>query len=304
MKKAIIILLISTLLTSCGNIEEAAPTVKEETKAVSHIVDEAAITTASTTTVTQTLAVSVTSEVTTEICSPLVTERFAEEVPTAVTDVQPTTQINSTQETTVSESAGITVQTEPPEVTKAPVTTARTTTTNVAQTTTTVNPITTVSPITTTETYTEPAKMNVTEHWLVYFGDGHDKNYYVNIGRGLQNDGSDSSKAQAVFKYVTANFSDDNACTYLSAVTMCLCEGIGLDCGYALISDWYGHCANAVSVDGIWYVLDNQAGGYLCGNFGFTRILVRFFCAWSNCPEYLGKCSKHICGRTSLPLCR
>ena len=115
--------------------------------------------------------------------------------------------------------------------------------------------------------------MNITDHWLIYFSDGHDKEYYVNIGRNLPNDGSESGKAQAVFDYVTSNFSDDTACTYLSAITMSLCEGIGLDCGYALMSNWYDHCANAVKVDGNWYVLDTQAGGYLCGNFGFTQIM-------------------------------
>lgn len=115
--------------------------------------------------------------------------------------------------------------------------------------------------------------MNITEHWLTYFSDSHNKDYYVNVGSNLSNDGSDSSKVQAVFDYVTANFSNNDSCTYLSAVTMCLCEGIGLDCKYALISDWYAHCANAVNVDGVWYVLDTQAGGFLCGNFGFTSIL-------------------------------
>ncbi|MBQ6035482.1 MAG: hypothetical protein IJL33_08285 [Ruminococcus sp.] len=273
MKKTIIILLISTLLTSCGNYEGTAPTVNEETKTVSHIADEAAITTASITTVTQTSAVSVTSEVTTQICSQTVTSIYAEEAPTAVTDVQPKTQVNITQEATVIESTDTSVQTEPPVVTKAPVATANTTATKAVNTITTTKSVTTAPPITTAEIYTEPAKMNITEHWLIYFDDSHDKDYYVDIGRSLSNDGSDSSKVQAVFDYVTANFSNDDSCTYLSAVTMCLCEGIGLDCKYALISDWYAHCANAVNVDGVWYVLDTQAGGFLCGNFGFTSIL-------------------------------
>lgn len=272
MKKALIMLLISTLLTSCGELEESAPTVREETKAVSHISGET-VTTASTTTTAQTSVISVTSEDTAEICSQTVTSIYAEEAPTAVTDVQPKTQVNITQEATVIESTDTSVQTEPPLVTKAPVATANTTATKAVNTITTTKPVTTAPPITTAEIYTEPAKMNITEHWLTYFSDSHNKDYYVNVGRSLSNDGSDSSKVQAVFDYVTANFSNDDSCTYLSAVTMCLCEGIGLDCKYALISDWYAHCANAVNVEGVWYVLDTQAGGYLCGNFGFTRIL-------------------------------
>ena len=155
-----------------------------------------------------------------------------------------------------------TVRTSPPVVTtKAP------------QATMPAKLITTAPPITTAEIYTEPAKMNITEHWLTYFSDSHNKDYYINVGRSLSNDGSECNKVQAVFDYVTANFSNDDSCTYLSAVTMCLCEGIGLDCKYALIFDWYAHCANAVNVDSVWYVLDTQAGGFLCGNFGFTSIL-------------------------------
>lgn len=278
MKKSIIILLISAILASCGNNEETAPTVAEETKTVSHITDTTVTTTASTTTVPQVTSVSVTSEVTEEISSQSVTETSSESVPLAAenSDIQPITQATFTNEVSVIESTDISVQTEPQIVTTAPVTITQAQTTQAVQTT--ANPITTAPPITTqtittTAIYTEPAKMNITEHWLIYFSDSHDKDYYVNIGRGLQNDGSGSSKAQAVFGYVSANFSTDNSCTYLSTVTMCLCEGIGLDCGYALVSDWYGHCANAVNVDGNWYVLDTQAGGYLCGNFGFTRIL-------------------------------
>ena len=211
----------------------------------------------------------------------------------ANTDIQPkkeskqsqNSQDNDTPEVKKSESKNTTkAQASPPRSTTAPAvkenkttTTVRTSppvvTTKAPQTTMPAKPITTAPPITTAEIYTEPAKMNITEHWLTYFSDSHNKDYYVNVGSNLSNDGSDSSKVQGVFDYVTANFSNDNSCTYLSAVTMCLCEGIGLDCKYALISDWYAHCANAVNVDGVWYVLDTQAGGFLCGNFGFTSIL-------------------------------
>lgn len=291
MKKFITILLISAILTGCGHISEDKPYVAEETTTASQITE----TTASDAIDTTTSAVTVTSEVTSKNSSQSVTEKTAENVTTAAanTDIQPkkdntkshTAQDNKAQEVQRNESKTTTkAQTLPPRATTAPAvkenkttTTVRTSppvvTTKAPQTTMPAKPITTAPPITTAEIYTEPAKMNITEHWLTYFSDSHNKDYYVNVGSNLSNDGSDSSKVQAVFDYVTANFSNDNSCTYLSAVTMCLCEGIGLDCGYALISDWYAHCANAVNVDGTWYVLDTQAGGYLCGNFGFTNIL-------------------------------
>ena len=291
MKKFITILLISAILTGCGHISEDKPYVAEETTTASQNTE----TTASDAIDTTTSAVTVTSEVTSKNSSQSVTEKTAESVTTAAanTDIQPkkdntkshTVQDNKAQEVQRNESKTTTkAQTSPPRATTAPAvkenkttTTVRTSppvvTTKAPQTTMPAKPITTAPPITTAETYTEPAKMNITEHWLTYFSDSHNKDYYVNVGSNLSNDGSDSSKVQGVFDYVTANFSNDNSCTYLSAVTMCLCKGIGLDCKYALISDWYAHCANAVNVDGVWYVLDTQAGGFLCGNFGFTSIL-------------------------------
>lgn len=287
MKKVLTILLISAILTGCGHISEDKPYVAEETTTVS----QNAVTTASDAIITTTSAGTVTNEVTTKNSSQSVTDKTAAETTTAVanTDIQPkkekqqfqNSQDNSGSEVNETESKTTTsVQISSQKVTTAPaVKESKTTTsppvvtTKATQTTTPAKPVNTTPPITTTEIYIEPAKMNITEHWLIYFGDSHSKDYYVNVGRNLSNDGSDNSKAKAVFDYVTANFSNDNACTYLSAVTMCLCEGVGLDCGYVLISDWYAHCANAVNVDGTWYVLDTQAGGYLCGNFGFARIL-------------------------------
>jgi hypothetical protein len=35
----------------------------------------------------------------------------------------------------------------------------------------------------------------------------------------------------------------------------------------------YGHTANIVKVEGIWYVLDTQAGGFLDYNYGFTEVI-------------------------------
>lgn len=283
MKKIISILIISAILTGCGHISEDKPYIAEETTTVSKITE----TIASDTTEAVTSDVAVTNEVTTVNSSQSVTAKTAESVTTAAANNTKShiAQDNKAQEVQRNESKTTTkAQTSPPMATTAPAvkenkttTTVRTSppvvTTKAPQTTMPAKPITTAPPITTAEIYTEPAKMNITEHWLTYFSDSHNKDYYVNVGRSLSNDGSECSKVQAVFDYVTANFSNDDSCTYLSAVTMCLCEGIGLDCKYALISDWYAHCANAVNVDGVWYVLDTQAGGFLCGNFGFTSIL-------------------------------
>ena len=298
MKRILSLLLISAILTGCGHISEDKPYVAEETTTVSNNAEDSAEATASDAINTTTSAVTVTSEVTAEKSSQSVTEKTAAEVTTAVanTNDQPkkdntksqTAQDNKATEVQKNESQTTTkAQTSPKSAETSPAVKENKTTTTVRTTTPVVTnapPVTTQAQLT-TEKATEPEKMNITEHWLIYFSDSHDKEYYVNIGRNLPNDGSDNGKAQAVFDYVTSNYSDDNACTYLSAVTMSLCEGIGLDCGYALISNWYDHCANAVKVDGNWYVLDAQAGGYLCGNFGFSQIM----------DEYENKLSISLC---------
>ena len=282
MKRILSLLLISAMLTGCGHISEDKPYVAEETTTVSKITEA----TASDAINTTTSAVTVTSEVKAEKSSQSVTEKTAESMTTAAasTDIQSkkdntkshTAQDNKAPEVQRNASKTTTkAQTSPQKETTAPEVKENKTTTTVRTTTlavTTAPPVTTQAQPTTVKV-AEHEKKNITEHWLIYFSDSHDKEYYVNIGRNLPNDGSDNGKAQAVFDYVTSNYSDDNACTYLSAVTMSLCEGIGLDCGYALISNWYDHCANTVNVDGKWYVLDTQAGGYLCGNFGFTQIM-------------------------------
>ena len=277
MKRILSLLLISAILTGCGHISDDSPDVAEETTTASQITE----TIASDTTEAVTSDFAVTNEVTTVNSSQSVTDITT--TAAGNTNGQPkkenkktqNSQDNNAQEVKQNENKTTTpVQTSPQRAESHAVTENKAT--QAVRTTTPV--VTTAPPITTqaqptTEKTTEPENMNITDHWLIYFSDGHDKEYYVNIGRNLPNDGSESGKAQAVFDYVTSNFSDDNACTYLSAITMSLCEGIGLDCEYALMSNWYDHCANAVKVDGNWYVLDTQAGGYLCGNFGFTQIM-------------------------------
>ena len=95
---------------------------------------------------------------------------------------------------------------------------------------------------------------------------------YMDIGRNLSHDGSDYGKAEAVYNWMTENGS--GTCVNYSYQTYLVCNGIGLDC-YACWTDSgiYGHVANIVNVDGIWYVLDTQAGAFLDYNYGFTEVI-------------------------------
>ena len=95
---------------------------------------------------------------------------------------------------------------------------------------------------------------------------------YMGIGRNLLHDGSDYSKAEAVYNWMTENGS--GTCVNYSYKTYLICQGMGLDC-YACWTDSgiYGHVANIVKVDGIWYVLDTQASAFLDYNYGFTEVV-------------------------------
>ena len=127
---------------------------------------------------------------------------------------------------------------------------------------TTAKPAVTNPPTTTTpKPQTEPPAPEPTED-----------ERYMGIGRNLLHDGSDYSKAEAVYNWMTENGS--GTCVNYSYKTYLICQGIGLDC-YACWTDSgiYGHVANIVKVDGIWYVLDTQAGAFLDYNYGFTEVV-------------------------------
>ncbi len=127
---------------------------------------------------------------------------------------------------------------------------------------TTAKPAVTNPPTTTTpKPQTEPPAPEPTE-----------EERYMSIGRNLLHDGSDYSKAEAVYNWMTENGS--GTCVNYSYKTYLICQGIGLDC-YACWTDSgiYGHVANIVKVDGIWYVLDTQAGAFLDYNYGFTEVV-------------------------------
>ena len=127
---------------------------------------------------------------------------------------------------------------------------------------TTAKPAVTNPPTTTTpKPQTEPPAPEPTE-----------EERYMGIGRNLLHDGSDYSKAEAVYNWMTENGS--GTCVNYSYKTYLICQGIGLDC-YACCTDSgiYGHVANIVKVDGIWYVLDTQAGAFLDYNYGFTEVV-------------------------------
>ena len=113
-----------------------------------------------------------------------------------------------------------------------------------------------------------------TKYWLDITHNPYSKEDLIGIGQNLSNDGSDISKAGAVFAWVRANFKDsDINCIRFSAMNMALCEGIGLECYWTHYSNWYQHTSTIVNVDGIWYDFDTMAPSFLGGrNEQVTKI--------------------------------
>lgn len=135
-----------------------------------------------------------------------------------------------------------------------PVTTAKPAVTN--------PPDTTTKPQTTKVPQTQPPLPVPTE-----------EERYMDIGRSLSHNGSDYSKAEAVYNWMTENGS--GTCVNYSWQTYYLCKGTGLECYLAWTpSKLYGHVANVVKVNGTWFVLDTQGQGFLLNNdCGFSEII-------------------------------
>lgn len=84
---------------------------------------------------------------------------------------------------------------------------------------------------------------------------------------------SDYEKALEVYNFMTVNGS--GTCVQYAYQTYEICCQYGLECYFVWTENQlYGHVANAVKIDGVWYVLDTQAGCFLTENMcGFTEIV-------------------------------
>ena len=84
---------------------------------------------------------------------------------------------------------------------------------------------------------------------------------------------SDYEKVLEVYNFMTAN--GGGTCVQYSYQTYEMCQEYGLECYFAWTENkLYGHVANVVRIDGVWYVLDTQAGCFLTENMcGFTEIV-------------------------------
>lgn len=274
MKKILSILLISAILTGCGNISEDKPFVAEKTTTVSQEADDTAETTASDATDTTASAVTVTNEVTTSKSSQSVTDKTAENITAEAenADVQPkkenkqsqNSQENNTSEVKKPESKTTTVvQTTPQKVTTAPAVKENKTTTSIR----TAPPVVTTSApiVTQPPKQTEPPapKQQVLDYdrlndQMQTFIDGYDIDYdwLYDKGKALSHDGTDYGKAVAVCN--EAESMGGVNCINYALNSYFMAQGAGLECYIARSSDhdWYGHVANIIKLDGKWYYME------------------------------------------------
>lgn len=171
------------------------------------------------------------------------------------TTVQPTTA--ATHETTIQTTEP--VSTAEAAVSGAEVTSTDNTTkaTEPPQTTTSAAAAAVTIPVTTAQQTAPPIAVTepITEPKLI-----------------LPNGGTDYGKAKAVYEYMRQNGS--GTCVNHSCRTYEVCCDNGLQCLIVWTdAGMYGHTANIVNVDGIWYVLDTEGGYFLDYNYCFTEVV-------------------------------
>ena len=83
---------------------------------------------------------------------------------------------------------------------------------------------------------------------------------------------TDYEKALMVYEYIREN--GYGTCVQYSSQTYEKCQEIGLPCQFVWTdAGIYGHVANTVCVNGIWFIMDTQAGCFLDYNYGFTEVV-------------------------------
>ena len=265
MKKSLLLLLLCAgILTGCGN--QALPAEPTETSTVSQTtsaVQAAEQSTTTTTTITEGIpeVTETCSEVISSVTTVTETNTATEEIPNDTESITTTASVQEEETPAVQSTTTKADNAESTVTTKVTVTTKATTSVKVTTTTkpVTTTKATTTAPIQTTTTTTTTSA----------------EDYYHEIGRNLSHDGTDYGKAKAVYDWMRAN--GHGTCVNYSYQTYLVCEGIGLEC-YCCWTDAgiYGHTANVVKVNGVWFVLDTQAGGFLDYNYGFTEVIDKY----------------------------
>lgn len=83
---------------------------------------------------------------------------------------------------------------------------------------------------------------------------------------------TDYEKALEIYNFMRENGS--GTCVNYACQTYEMCREVGLPC-YIVWTDagFYGHVANTVKIGNIWYILDAQGGYFLDYNYGFMEVV-------------------------------
>ena len=83
---------------------------------------------------------------------------------------------------------------------------------------------------------------------------------------------TDYEKAEEIYNFMRENGS--GTCVNYACQTYEMCQNVGLPC-YIVWTNagMYGHAANTVEIGDIWYILDTQGGYFLDYNYGFTEVV-------------------------------
>lgn len=236
MKEIAAILILLSLLTSCGEQRETAentPSGKSEIAAETSLIGE------------------ISCEVTTtcsDMISPIITTAEITEIPPKTTESQTTVTVSENAEEKRSDNSATTAESaqKTAEILETQPKTESQATVTVSENAVEKESVDSVTTAVQTET-------SVTE-----IPDIPQK--------------TDYEKALEIYNFMRENGS--GTCVNYACQTYEMCQNIGLPC-YIVWTNagMYGHTANTVKIGDIWYILDTQGGYFLDYNYGFTEVV-------------------------------
>lgn len=234
MKEITAILILLTLLTSCGEQRKTAENTAAETSDI----------TAETSTIGE-----ISSEVTTtcsDMISPITTTAEITEIPPKTTESQTTVTVSENAEEKRSDDSEETAESAQTTAEIPPKTTESQTTVTVSENTKEKESVDSVT--TAVQTETEATEI-------------------PDIPQK-----TDYKKAWEIYSYMRENGSGN--CVNYACQTYEMCRDVGLPCYIVWTNaGMYGHTANTVRIGDIWYILDTQGGYFLDYNYGFMEVV-------------------------------
>lgn len=234
MKEITAILILLTLLTSCGEQRKTAENTalgKSEIAAETSMIEE------------------ISCEVTTtcsDMISPIITTAEITEISPKITESQTTVTVSENTEEKRSDDSEETAESDQTTAEIPPKTTESQATVTVSEITKEKEPVDSVTTAVQTETL-------VTE-----IPDIPQK--------------TDYEKAEEIYNFMRENGS--GTCVNYACQTYEMCQNVGLPCYIVWTNaGMYGHVANTVCVNGTWFILDTQGGYFLEYNYSFTEVV-------------------------------